>query len=139
MTNKAFKVVLTCLIMITIIGLALVIFLLLNNNNADNDVITIDDQIEASYMTEAMNIDLSDNRYAQLQFRIITDSVDTRDEMEKRIFQFQNLLIKETVDMNSEELNSDLSAFETRLKDEMNVFMEDGEITDIFIVSKIIQ
>lgn len=125
--------------MITIIGLALVIFLLLNNNNADNDVITIDDQIEASYMTEAMNIDLSDNRYAQLQFRIITDSVDTRDEMEKRIFQFQNLLIKETVDMNSEELNSDLSAFETRLKDEMNVFMEDGEITDIFIVSKIIQ
>lgn len=138
MASKVFKNIIIGLVLVSIVGMAAIIYILMNQDDPNREL-TIDEQIEYSYMTESINIDLADNRYAQLQFNIITNNEDAKAEVEKRMFQFKNILIKQTVEMESSVLQNDLSGFENRLKDEMNVLMEEGEITDIYLISKIVQ
>ncbi|MGM0522545.1 MAG: flagellar basal body-associated protein FliL [Bacillota bacterium] len=138
MASKVFKNIIIGLVLVSILGMAAIIYILMNQDDPNREL-TIDEQIEYSYMTESINIDLADNRYAQLQFNIITNNEDAKAEVEKRMFQFKNILIKQTVEMESSVLQNDLSGFENRLKDEMNVLMEEGEITDIYLISKIVQ
>lgn len=138
MASKVFKNIIIGLVLVSILGMAAIIYILMNQDDPNREL-TIDEQIEYSYMTESINIDLADNRYAQLQFSIITNNEDAKAEVEKRMFQFKNILIKQTVEMESSVLQNDLSGFENRLKDEMNVLMEEGEITDIYLISKIVQ
>ena len=138
MASKVFKNIIIGLVLVSILGMAAIIYILMNQDDPNREL-TIDEQIEYSYMTESINIDLADNRYAQLQFNIITNNKDAKAEVEKRMFQFKNILIKQTVEMESSMLQNDLSGFENRLKDEMNVLMEEGEITDIYLISKIVQ
>jgi len=138
MASKVFKNIIIGLVLVSILGMAAIIYILMNQDDPNREL-TIDEQIEYSYMTESVNIDLADNRYAQLQFNIITNNEDAKAEVEKRMFQFKNILIKQTVEMESSVLQNDLSGFENRLKDEMNVLMEEGEITDIYLISKIVQ
>lgn len=138
MASKVFKNIIIGLVLVSILGMAAIIYILMNQDDPNREL-TIDEQIEYSYMTESINIDLADNRYAQLQFNIITNNEDAKAEVEKRMFQFKNILIKQTVEMESSVLQNDLAGFENRLKDEMNVLMEEGEITDIYLISKIVQ
>nr|WP_239585275.1 flagellar basal body-associated FliL family protein [Amphibacillus cookii] len=118
--------------------MAAIIFILVNEDDPDREL-TIDEQIEYSYTTEQISVDLQDGRFVQLQFNLITNNSDARDEVEKRQFQFNNILIKESVNMTSDDIQAGLSELETNLKNEMNELMEEGEITDIYIVGKIVQ
>ena len=138
MSNNGFKVVLAILSIIALAGIGGVVYLLLNDTDADR-ALTIEEQVEYSYTTEEINLDLADNRYVQLKFNILTNNSKARDEVELREFQFKNILIKETVNLTSDQLQENLSDFEDRLRDEMNKLMEEGEITDIYIVGKIVQ
>ncbi len=138
MNNKGFKIVLVILAIIALAGIAGVIYLLLDDDDPDR-ALTIEEQVEYSFTTEEINLDLDDQRYVQLKFNILTNNSDARDEVELREFQFKNILIKETVNMTSAELQADLTQFEETLKAEMNKLMEEGEITDIYIVGKIVQ
>lgn len=138
MSNNGFKVVLAILSIIALAGIGGVVYLLLNDTDADQ-ALTIEEQVKYSYTTEEINLDLADNRYVQLKFNILTDNGKARDEVELREFQFKNILIKETVNLTSDQLQENLSDFEDRLRDEMNKLMEEGEITDVYIVGKIVQ
>lgn len=138
MSNNGFKVVLVVLSVIAIAGVGGVVFLLLDDSDPDR-ALTIEEQVEYSYTTEEINLDLGDNRYVQMKFNILTNNSDAREEIELREFQFKNILIKETVNMTSDQLQSDLAQFEETLKVEMNKLMEEGEITDVYIVGKIVQ
>ncbi|HHU20785.1 MAG TPA: flagellar basal body-associated protein FliL [Bacilli bacterium] len=138
MNNNGFKVVLVILAIIAIAGVGGVVFLLLDDSDPDR-ALTIEEQVEYSYTTEEINLDLGDNRYVQMKFNILTNNSDAREEIELREFQFKNILIKETVNMTSDQLQSDLAQFEETLKVEMNKLMEEGEITDVYIVGKIVQ
>ncbi|SDB88730.1 flagellar FliL protein [Pelagirhabdus alkalitolerans] len=138
MNSKIFKVILVILGVITISGMGAIIYLLVNEDDPDREL-TLDEQLEYAYQTEEINLDLEDRRFVQLQFSIITNSEDARDEVEKREFQLKNILIKESVNLSSSELHEDLDSLERLLKEEMNEQMEEGEITDIYIISKIVQ
>ncbi|WP_017471891.1 flagellar basal body-associated FliL family protein [Amphibacillus jilinensis] len=138
MNSKVFKIILAVLAIIAISGMGAIIFILVNEDDPDREL-TIDEQVEYSYTTEQISVDLLDGRFVQLQFNLITNNSDAREEVEKRQFQFNNILIKESVDMTSDDLQAGLSELETNLKNEMNELMEEGEITDIYIVGKIVQ
>ena len=98
MSNNGFKVVLVVLAVIAIAGVGGVFFLLLDDSDPDR-ALTIEEQVEYSYTTEEINLDLSDNRYVQMKFNILTNNSDAREEIELREFQFKNILIKEPVNM----------------------------------------
>lgn len=138
MNNKTFKIILVTLAIIAISGIVGIVYLLQNNEDPNREL-TIGEQVEYAYTTEEINLDLENQRYVQLQFNILTNNSDARDEIELREFQFKNILIKETIDMTSDQLQSGLNEFEETLKEEMNKLMEEGEITDVYIVGKIVQ
>lgn len=138
MSNNGFKIVLVILAIIALAGTSGVVYLLLDVDDPDR-ALTIEEQVEYSFTTEEINLDLEDQRYVQLQFNILTNNSDARDEVELREFQFKNILIKETVNMTSAQLQADLTQFEETLKTEMNKLMEEGEITNVYIVGKIVQ
>lgn len=138
MSNNGFKIVLVILAIIALAGISGIVYLLLDNDDPDR-ALTIEEQVEYSFTTEEINLDLDDQRYVQLKFNILTNNSDARAEVELREFQFKNILIKETVNMTSAQLQADLTQFEETLKTEMNKLMEEGEITDVYIVGKIVQ
>lgn len=139
MSSKPFKILIISLLIIAISGMVAIVFILLDDGDNPDRELTIDEQIEFSFTTEQINLDLKNNNFAQLQFNIITDGQSAREEVEKRQFQFKNLLIKESVALTATDLQSDLDELEDNLKEKMNELMTEGEITDIYIVSKIVQ
>ncbi|WP_067838571.1 flagellar basal body-associated FliL family protein [Amphibacillus sediminis] len=138
MSSKVFKTMIVILAVVAIAGMGAVIIYLLNQDDPNREL-TIDEKVEYSFTTEQINLDLQDGHYVQLQFNIITNNSKARDEVELREFQFKNILIKEFIEMTSEDLQTGLDKLEETLKSDMNELMEEGEVTDVYIVSKIVQ
>ena len=135
---KTLIISLTTLIVIAIIAVVAIFYI--NNDTASGEKeASIDDMNEYSYDTPEITTDLMDKRYVRIQFKLITDGKKSLQEVEKREFQIQNILIKELSVMNEEDFNTGLSDLEVTLKDELNEIMTDGEITDVYTITKIMQ
>jgi flagellar protein FliL len=138
--NKFLKVTLLSLLIIVLIGaVAAVIILNVLDNKNDNGEPTIDEIIEYSYQTPEVTTDLSDGSFVRIQFQIVTDSKDAKQEIAKREFQVKNILIKELATMDEEAFKSGLSNVEDILKVELNKVMTEGSIIDVYTISKILQ
>ncbi|MDC3416387.1 flagellar basal body-associated FliL family protein [Aquibacillus salsiterrae] len=140
MNPKLLKLLVTLLVIITISGIvAVVIVLNLSGEAKGAEEQTLDKMVENSFTSSEMSTDLKDGSFVRIQFQLITNSKDAKQEVEKREFQLKNLFIKESVQLTSEDFKVGLSTLEEKLKDEMNQLMEDGEIVDVYIINKILQ
>lgn len=140
MNPKLFKAMIISLVSITVIGVvAFVVVLNVSGKGSNDGKLSLDKMVEYSFTTEEMSTDLQDGSFVQIQFQIVTDSKKAKEEIQKRQFQLQNLFIKESVTLNEKDFKSGLSELETNLKTNMNEFMSDGKIIDVYITSKIIQ
>ncbi|WP_042144816.1 flagellar basal body-associated protein FliL [Paucisalibacillus sp. EB02] len=138
--NKFFKTTLLSLVIIILIGaVAAVIILNVLEKKNNNGEPTIDEIIEYSYQTPEVTTDLSDGSFVRIQFQIVTDSKDAKQEIAKREFQVKNILIKELATMDEEAFKSGLSNVEDILKVELNKVMTEGSIIDVYTISKILQ
>ncbi|WP_306418990.1 flagellar basal body-associated protein FliL [Paucisalibacillus globulus] len=128
------------LLIIVLIGaVAAVIILNVLDKKNDNGEPSIDEIIEYSYQTPEITTDLSDGSFVRIQFQIVTDSKDAKQEIAKREFQVKNILIKELATMDEEAFKSGLSNVEDILKVELNKVMTEGSIIDVYTISKILQ
>ncbi len=123
---------------ILIVGVGALIYIL-NSSDDENKELSLEEMVEYSYTTEEMSTDLKDGSFVRMQFDIITDSKKARTEIENRSFQFQNLFIKESVNLTEADIQAGLTELETKLKDQMNELMDEGNIIDVYIISKVIQ
>lgn len=140
MNPKLFKAMIISLVSITVIGVvAFVVVLNVSGKGSNDGKLSLDKMVEYSFTTEEMSTDLQDGSFVQIQFQIVTDSKKAKEEIQKRQFQLQNLFIKESVTLNEKDFKSGLSELENNLKTNMNEFMSDGKIIDVYITSKIIQ
>jgi len=138
--NKFLKITLLSLLIIVLIGaVAAVIILNVLDKKNDNGEPSIDEIIEYSYQTPEITTDLSDGSFVRIQFQIVTDSKDAKQEIAKREFQVKNILIKELATMDEEAFKSGLSNVEDILKVELNKVMTEGSIIDVYTISKILQ
>jgi flagellar protein FliL len=138
--NKFLKVTLLSLVIIILIGaVAAVIVINVLDKKNDNGEPSIDEIIEYSYQTPEITTDLSDGSFVRIQFQIVTDNKDAKEEIEKREFQVKNILIKELATMDEEAFKSGLSNVEDILKVELNKVMTEGAIIDVYTISKILQ
>src|SRR5699024_12203137 len=101
-----------------------------------NEIKTIDEMNQYAYTTPEVTTDLEDGSFVRIEFEIITDGKKSLKEVEKREFQIKNLLIKELSLMSEPDFYAGLSDLESDMKDNLNELMEDGEITDVYTVSK---
>jgi flagellar protein FliL len=130
---------LSLLIIVLIGAVAAVIILNVLDKKNDNGEPSIDEIIEYSYQTPEVTTDLSDGSFVRIQFQIVTDSKDAKQEIAKREFQVKNILIKELATMDEEAFKSGLSNVEDILKVELNKVMSEGSIIDVYTISKILQ
>lgn len=127
------------IIIVLAFGITAGIFFFSKSDSSASNEATIDDMNENAYETAELTTDLKDGRFVRIQFYIITDSKKAKKEIEKRDFQIENILIKEISLMTEEDFTSELDEVETKLKDEMNEVMIDGEIVDVYTIQKILQ
>lgn len=138
--NKAAKMIIAILTILVIAAVVAVVVVVnfMDESSAD-DSQTIDEMNQYAYTTPEVTTDLEGGSFVRIEFQIITDGKKSLKEVEKREFQIKNLLIKELSLMSEEDFSSGLSDLETDMKDNLNEMMEDGEITDVYTVNKILQ
>ncbi|MGM8211746.1 flagellar basal body-associated protein FliL [Virgibacillus sp. W0430] len=138
--NRLTKMMVTSLIVLLLAGaIALVIVLNVTSNKNEGGAQSIDEIAEYSYETPEVTTDLNDGSFVRIQFQILTDGKKARKEVAKREFQIKNILIKELAEMNEEDFKSGLSALEDTLQVKLNEVMTEGNITEVYTTSKILQ
>ncbi|RWR14131.1 flagellar basal body-associated protein FliL [Siminovitchia fortis] len=101
---------------------------------------SIDDVLKVTVDMGEIATNLLDNRYVKISFMIEADSKDAKEELEKRKFQVQNIIITELSDMKAPELEGKegKQAFEEAVKKRVNEIMQEGEVVKVYITSYII-
>ncbi|MFD2628393.1 flagellar basal body-associated protein FliL [Oceanobacillus kapialis] len=137
--SKLVKVMLSS-IAIIIVGAAAVFLVILNVNGEDEGKAkTIDEIVEYSYESPEITTDLEDGSFVRIQFQIVTDSKDAKEEIAKRDFQLKNILIKELAVLSEEDFKAGLSDLEKTVQTKLNEVMTEGNITDVYTINKILQ
>ncbi|WP_156289071.1 flagellar basal body-associated protein FliL [Oceanobacillus salinisoli] len=138
--SRLVKVMLTSLVVLLIVTIvALVVVLNVTNAKNQSDEPSIDDMIEYSYESPEITTDLEDGSFVRVQFQIVTDGKDAKDEISKRDFQLKNILIKELATMTEEDFKSGLPELEDNLKEKINELMTEGTVVDVYTIDKILQ
>ncbi len=147
--SKPIKIMISILIALTIAGIATIIILIY----ADQDPLSseersIDDMVENSFVTEEIRTDLADGNFVLIQFRIVANSDDAVEYLQKgEHFQINNVILKELTVLEEENFRSGLTEIEEQIKDRLNELLDDqgedsenqGEVTDVFIIDKVLQ
>ncbi|SHF51752.1 flagellar basal body-associated protein FliL [Ornithinibacillus halophilus] len=137
--NRLLKTMVTSLLIIlTIVAIIFVVYLNVNADGKDENP-TIDDIIEYSYESPEVTTDLIDGSFVRIQFQIVTDSKDAREEISKRDFQIKNILIKELSKMDQEQFQTSLDELEDIVQEKLNEIMVEGTINDVYTINKILQ
>ncbi|ELK44749.1 flagellar basal body-associated protein FliL [Halobacillus sp. ACCC02827] len=137
---KLFKIMVISFSSLLVLGvIAFVLVLNMGDTKKASGERSIDDIVDSSYTTEEITTDLESGDYVRISFRIVADSKDTVKELEKRDFQVQNILLKELAVMDAESFQSGLSDLEATLKLKLNEFMDEGSVTDVYTVTKVLQ
>lgn len=138
--SKLVKTVLAVLAFLCVAAvLAIVIIMYVQADTTESSAQKLDDMVEYSFETDDITTDLEDDRFVRIQFQIVADSENAKDEAEKREFQIKNLIIKELAVMKEKNFKSELDELEDTVKDKLNDVMSDGKIKDIYTTNKILQ
>nr|WP_202395671.1 flagellar basal body-associated protein FliL [Virgibacillus halodenitrificans] len=118
---------------------ALIVVLNISGDKDEGKAESIDKIVEYAYETPEITTDLEDGSFVRIQFQILTDGKDAKEEISKRDFQLKNILIKELATMNEEKFKTGLTDLEAEMKTKLNAVMTEGKITNVYTVSKILQ
>ncbi|WP_318036081.1 flagellar basal body-associated protein FliL [Halobacillus salinarum] len=139
MKPKLFKTMMIILSTITVLGVvALILVINLSDSEASGER-SIDEVRDSSLLTEEITTDLENGDYVRIKFRIVTDSKGALEELQKRDFQMQNIIIKELATMDTKAFKSGLSDLEETVKLKLNQLMTEGKVTEVYTVEKVLQ
>lgn len=143
MKNKVLTlvlIILICISLVGIIGIALKMQLD-NSDKTETKELSIDDILKASVDIPEIMTNLSGQQFIRITLKIQTTDKKAAEELKKREFQVQNMVIQELSEMTSKDLEGKAGkqAFEDAIKAQLNPLMQKGEIEKVYIVSYIIQ
>jgi len=137
--NRLVKLsVISLLVLLVIVIAAFVVVINVNQSESEAEP-TIDDIVEYSYQTPEITTNLDDGHFVRIQFQVVTDSSETKEELSKREFQIKNILIKELATMEEEDFQTGLADLEKKLVTKINEVVTNGEITDVYTIDKVLQ
>ncbi len=133
---------LVILVSLTLVGV--LTFVLVNHftNQPDPSAEpTIDEIIAQSFETEEITTNLLSNDFVQAKFRIHVDSRDALEEIQKRDFQINNIILRALSGKQSSELagSEGIEAFEADIRDQLNELMQEGSVVQVYTTSWVIQ
>ncbi len=102
---------------------------------------TIDEIIAQSIETEEITTNLLSNDFVRASFRIHVDNKKALEEIQKRDFQVENIILRSLSGKESSELAGPegIEALEKQLKDQINHLMQQGSVVQVYTTSWVIQ
>ncbi|NWN96423.1 MAG: flagellar basal body-associated protein FliL [Bacillus sp. (in: Bacteria)] len=102
---------------------------------------TADEIVENSVEIPEITTNLLNGDYIGISFTIQTDGKKAKEELEKRNFQVENVIIKKLSGLEAKDLEGTEGKvkLEKDLKESLSEFMEEGKIIQVYITSTIIQ
>lgn len=140
--NKGLMMILIALVMVVLIGVVgIVLWLNFSKGDATPKEPSIDEVVEQTVEFEEITTNLNARQFIRISLTIETDSKKAAEELEKRKFQVNSKVIKELSEMSPEDFEGKAGkqAFEETIKAQINPLMQEGEVTQVYIVSYIIQ
>lgn len=141
MKNKLLTIILIFLAAIALLGVIAVFVWLNYTSDSSNEEPSIDEVLKLSVEIPEITTNLSDNTLMRVTYMMETDNKKAKEELEKRIFQVNDIVINELSEMKAEQLNDKKGKleFENKLKEQVNELMQEGKVTQIYTTSSILQ
>jgi flagellar protein FliL len=129
------------LVVIALVGAVAIVMLLNYNNQSEESVPTIDEVLEASVDIPEITTNLASNDFIRLSLKIQTDSKDAKEELEKRNFQVNNIIILELSGLKAEEIQGKegQQKLEETVKIKINEIMQEGKVQKVYITQFLLQ
>ncbi|MEC2073114.1 flagellar basal body-associated protein FliL [Alkalihalophilus marmarensis] len=140
--NKLINIMLIILIALTLIGvITLVLFNHFTNQPDANAEPTIDEIIAQSYVTEEITTNLLSNDFVRTQFHIHVDSKKALQEIQKRDFQVENIILRTLSGKKSPDLagSAGIEELEAEIKEQINQLLQEGSVVQVYTTSWVIQ
>ena len=141
MKNKALTIMLLILVSITLVAVVAVALILNKDNSASAGAPTADQMVEASVVVPEVTTNLADGDFVKMAFTIHTNDKKAKEELEKRMFQVNNIIISELSELNAEQLQGKQGKEQLQniMKQSINGIMQEGTVEQVYITSSIIQ
>ncbi len=139
--NRLLTIMLIILVSLTLVGgVALIAFFQLSKHD-ENKELTIDEIVESSIDIPEITTNLEGDKFIRISMKVQTESPESAEELTKRDFQVNNILISELSEMSPEDLDGRQGklALEDSIKNKINELMNEGEVQKVYITSYIIQ
>jgi flagellar FliL protein len=148
--NKLLNMSIILLIAITLLGVvALVLYKYVlipqetNGQNTQNDPGTpsIEEMVEMSVSTGELTTNLADNRYAVMDFTIVLNNKDAKEEVEMGLFLVKREIIGVLSSLTSEDLTGEegVNAMEARIISRVNNILREGQVVKVVTTKRLIQ
>ncbi|WP_175989001.1 flagellar basal body-associated protein FliL [Bacillus sp. Marseille-Q1617] len=141
MKNKFLTIMMILLVTITLAGVIALVVIIKFSDEEEAKEPSIEEVIEASVDIPEITTNLSSNDYIRISFKIQTDSKKAKEELEKRDFQVNNIIIEELSEMKAEDLQGKKGKelIEGKVKEKVDALMQEGMIKKVYITSMMIQ
>jgi flagellar protein FliL len=139
--NKLVMTMFILLVIIALVGAVAIIMLLNTNNQSKDSEPTIDEVLEMSVDIKEITTNLASNDFIRISFKIQTDSRDAKEELEKRDFQVNNIIILELSGLEVEEIQGKEGQLklEETLKTKINEILQEGKVQKVYITQFLLQ
>ena len=139
--NKLVMTMFILLVIIALVGAVAIIMLLNTNNQGKDSEPTIDEVLEMSVDIKEITTNLASNDFIRISFKIQTDSKDAKEELEKRDFQVNNIIILELSGLEVEEIQGKEGQLklEETLKTKINEILQEGKVQKVYITQFLLQ
>lgn len=129
------------LVAITLVGAIAVVVILKVTGEDKEKELTIDEVLEASVDIPQMTANLASNDFIRISFKIQTDSVKAKEELEKRDFQVKNIIILELSEKTAADLKGKegQQKLENDLKTKISEIMQEGKVEHVYITESLLQ
>ncbi|MCH7320942.1 flagellar basal body-associated protein FliL [Solibacillus sp. MA9] len=138
--NKLLTIMLIILVTITLIGV-IVVVLLTQLDKGEAKGPTIDEIVESKVDIPEITTNLADGSFVRVSVTLQASDKEAGEELLKRDFQVKNLLIQELSEMEEEALKGKQGkvTFQNAIKSQVNELMQNGEVTQVYITSYVLQ
>lgn len=118
------------LVIIALVGTVAIIMLLNTNKQSKDSEPTIDEVLEMSVDIKEITTNLASNDFIRISFKIQTDSKEAKEELQKRDFQVNNIIILELSGLEVEEIQGKEGQLklEETLKTKINEILQEGKV-----------
>ena len=141
MKNKVLTIMTILLVTITLVGVIALVVILKFSDDEEAKEPSIEEVIETSVDIPEVTTNLLSNDFIRISFKIQTDSKKAKEELEKRDFQVNNIIIEELSEVKAEELQGKKGKefIEKTIKEKVNSLMQEGMVEKVYITSMMIQ